>query len=42
MVLEVEEDRNEQEDQAIVPESLDLGNCTDDRDSDNEDSGPDF
>ena len=36
--LDVEEDRNEQEDQAIVAESLDLGNCTDDRDSDDEDS----
>ena len=41
MVLEVEEDRNEQEDQAIVAESLDLGDCTDDRDSDDEDSGLD-
>ena len=38
VVLDVEEDRNEQEDQAIVAESLDLGNCTDDRDSDDEDS----
>ena len=37
VVLEVEEDRNEQEDQAIVAETLDLGNCTDNRDSDDED-----
>ena len=41
VVLDVEEDRNEQEDQAIVAESLDLGDCTDDRDSDDEDSGLD-
>ena len=41
VVLEVEEDRKEQEDQEKVAESLDLGNCTDDRDSDDEDSGLD-
>ena len=41
VVLDVEEDRNEQEDQAIVAESLDMGNCTDDRDSEDEDSGLD-
>ena len=41
VVLDVEEDRNEQEDQAIVTESLDLSDCTDDRDSDDKDSGLD-
>ena len=37
VVLEVEEDRNEQEDLAILAESLDLGGCT----VENEDSGLD-
>lgn len=41
--MRIEKERNEQEYQAIVAESLDLSNedCTDDRDSEDEDSGLD-